>query len=247
MADSGMTNSPSYRIRVSQRAKNVSIHVSHQGEVEVVVPRGFDQRRVPDIIKRRQDWIAKTIHRLEKERLTVPESAVEVLPDQIELKSIPEEWTVIYHPSQGSHITASSLGSNRLSLQGPTHNIDACQQLLQKWLSRKAQTHLVPWLRQVSREVKLSCGNISVRHQKTLWASCSSKKAISLNAKLLFLPPPLVRYVFIHELCHTVHLNHSAQFWALVGEKEPDYKQLDQELRKGWRYVPTWAERTNET
>lgn len=241
MADAGMTNSPIYRVRVSQRAKNVSIHVSHQGEVEVVIPQGFDPQRVPEIVKKRQDWIAKTTRRLEMERLTTP-APLEALPERIWLQAIAEEWTVTYQPLKSSSLVASSLGNYHLSLQGPTQNLEACQRVLQRWLGRKAQIHLVPWLRQISREVKLPCGSISVRHQKTLWASCSSKQSISLNAKLMFLPPPLVRYVFIHELCHTIHLNHSVQFWDLVETKEPSYERLDRELQKGWRYIPTWAE-----
>jgi predicted metal-dependent hydrolase len=60
----------------------------------------------------------------------------------------------------------------------------------------------------------------------------------------LFLPPYLVRYIFIHELCHTVHLNHSADFWNLVAAKEPNYKLYDSELNKGWCYVPEWVERS---
>jgi hypothetical protein len=102
---------------------------------------------------------------------------------------------------------------------------------------------LIPWLRQTSQEIKLPFNRAAVRGQKTLWASCSSKSNISLNFKLLFLPPHLVRYVFIHELCHTIHLNHSRKFWALVAEKEPNYRQYDAELNKAWVYIPEWLER----
>jgi predicted metal-dependent hydrolase len=232
---------PEYQVRVSQRAKNVSIHISHQGKVEVVVPRGFDQSCIPEIVSKRQEWIARTTQRLEMERQTVPAIATEPLPQQVWLQSIPEKWTVSYRSTAGSRLVANMDGQ-KLKIQGPTSDIAACQRLLQRWLSHKAQHHLTPWLRQVSREVSLPCGTITIRHQKTLWASCSSKKSISLNAKLLFLPQNLVRYVLIHELCHTVHMDHSPRFWALVGEKEPDYKQLDEELRKAWRFVPTWAE-----
>jgi predicted metal-dependent hydrolase len=111
---------------------------------------------------------------------------------------------------------------------------------------RKAEAELLPWLRRVSQEVHLPYHQAAVRGQKTIWASCSGKKNISLNYKLLFLPSDLVRYVFIHELCHTVHLNHSAHFWNLVAEKEPDYRLYDTELNKAWCYIPEWVERSME-
>lgn len=46
----------------------------------------------------------------------------------------------------------------------------------------------------------------------------------------------------LHELCHTVHLNHSVRFWGLVEEKDPNYKAIDQELRKSSHFVPGWLE-----
>ncbi len=58
--------------------------------------------------------------------------------------------------------------------------------------------------------------------------------------KLLFLPPELVRYVFVHELCHTVHMNHSREFWRFLAVKEPGYMELDKQLRTAWRLVPAW-------
>lgn len=231
-----------YTVRVSQRARNVSIHVSHQGEVEVVIPKGFDPKRVPEIIERRQSWVLRTQQKLAASRETVVPETTDQLPQQIQLRSLPEDWTVTYRPASDSRIVASHIGQQRLQLHGATHSVETCQAVLQRWLNRKAQLHFEPWLRQVSEDVSLPFSAVSVRHQKTLWASCSSKQSISLNAKLLFLPPPLVRYVFIHELCHTIHMNHSPQFWDLVAKKEPDYQGIDRELRQAWRYVPSWAE-----
>jgi len=95
----------------------------------------------------------------------------------------------------------------------------------------------------VSQEVNLPFKNVSIRGQKTRWGSCSSDQSISLNCKLLFLPSPVVRYVLIHELCHTVHMNHSAAFWALVGCFEPNYRQLDRNLRDARCDVPLWMEK----
>lgn len=231
-----------YTIRVSQRARNVSIHVSHQGMVEVVIPKGFDAKRVPEIVERRQNWVISTQQKLAASRQAVMPETTDQLPQQIQLRSLLEDWTVSYRPTADTRIVASHVGKHRLQLHGATHSIETCQAVLQRWLSRKARTHFEPWLHQVSEEISLPFSTVSVRHQKTLWASCSSKQSISLNAKLLFLPPSLVRYVFIHELCHTIHMNHSANFWALVAEKEPNYQEIDRELSKAWRYVPSWAE-----
>lgn len=242
-----------YRIRESTRAKHVSIRVSHLGEVEVVVPKGFDQRKIPEILEKRKDWIAKTTQRIAAERqlITTQSStdlSLQTLPEQIELRSILEDWIVKYYPpGDGRQFTATVIGTQQLAIHAPIEHPQACYRVLKHWLIRKAEAHLLPWLRQVSHDVALPYNNAAVRGQKTIWASCSGKKNISLNYKLLFLPPYLVRYVFIHELCHTVHLNHSPDFWALVAEKDPDYKLYDTELNKSWCYIPEWVERSTES
>jgi predicted metal-dependent hydrolase len=108
------------------------------------------------------------------------------------------------------------------------------------WLTHKAEEHLIPWLKRVSDETGLSYSAVSIRQQQTRWGSCSSRRLISLNARLLFLSPDLVTYVLVHELCHTKHLNHSPRFWRLVESYLPDYRQFDRQLRNGGRYLPGW-------
>jgi len=57
----------------------------------------------------------------------------------------------------------------------------------------------------------------------------------------MFQRAPVVRYLLIHELAHTLHMNHSPRFWQRVGRHCPDYLQLDRELLDGWRRVPSWV------
>jgi predicted metal-dependent hydrolase len=238
-----------YRVRESTKAKHVSIKVSHLGEVEVVIPKGFDRRKIPEIVERRKDWIAKATQRIADERQRMdakPSETSQKLPSQLDLRSISEEWAVKYHQSGGQQLLASTVGTKQLGVHAPLDQPFVCYRVLRHWLMRKAEAELLPWLRRVSQEVQLPYHQAAVRGQKTIWASCSGKKNISLNYKLLFLPSDLVRYVFIHELCHTVHLNHSAHFWNLVAEKEPDYKLYDTDLNKAWCYIPEWVERSIE-
>lgn len=233
---------PQYRVRESIKAKHVSLKMTVQGGLEVIIPRGFDQSRIPEILHTKQSWIERTIGRLEEQRQQLSIQASPTLPDRLELRAIGQCWTVEYQPTGFSRVTLTEKGKSRLILRGSTQNGDLCKALLQQWLSHKAYQRLVPWLWSVSQELELPFHKASIRGQKTLWASCSQQCNISLNYKLLFLPPKLVRYVFVHELCHTIHLNHSTQFWALVREKDPHYKAIDQELRRSSHYVPNWLE-----
>lgn len=235
-------DSSTYRVRESRRAKHVSIKISLLGEVEVVVPIGYDQQRIPELVKQRDNWIAETVQQLRAERQTVSPLSQETVPHQIMLRSQSECWTVRYTQTADARLRVIATADHCLQVVGPTQDQDACRQVLRRWLRNYASVHLVPWLEQVSQDVNLPFHRVTVRGQKTRWASCSSRQDISLNYKLLFLPADLVRYVFIHELCHTLQMNHAAPFWTLVEEKEPNYKQLDAELRKAWPYVPVWVE-----
>lgn len=85
-----------------------------------------------------------------------------------------------------------------------------------------------------------SSGVLLVKSQPTRWASGSARRNLALNTKLLFVAPELMRYAMMHELCHTVHMNHGRGFWRLLACHEPQYRVLDQGLREAWKVVPPW-------
>ncbi|WP_035985927.1 M48 family metallopeptidase [Leptolyngbya sp. KIOST-1] len=233
---------PDYRIRESVRARHVSIKLHLDGQIEVVVPSGFDHSQVPELLHRRRDWLWRSRQRLAHQTATLAEAHFEDKPGQIELRSRHQTWQVHYQPFPSRTLAMTQSAPQTLLLRGPVEDSAACSELLRQWLSRKARAEFAPWLRELSFVVNLPFSRVSIRGQKTRWASCSSNKNISLNYKLLFLPPELVHYVFVHELCHTVHMNHSAAFWKLVEEKQPNHQQYRDEIRNGWQYVPRWVE-----
>ena len=233
---------PSYTVRESPKAKHVSLKVSVAGSLEVVVPQGYDQTAIPAILQRKQRWIKRVTQQVETRHALVGVEPADQLPGRLCLSAIAQDWQIDYCPTHLPGIRAIEQPDLKLTLFGQTTEHDACSKALRQWVIGKAQKHFLPWLRSVSQELELPFETASVRVQKTRWGSCSSRKTISLNCKLLFLPSELVRYVFIHELCHTVHLNHSAAFWALVAHYEPTYQQLDESLRDARYHVPLWME-----
>jgi predicted metal-dependent hydrolase len=240
---------PPYQVRESERARHVSIRISLQGEVEVVVPPRFDHAQLPSILEKRRDWIVRTRTRLlaehEKNKANAfGDAQVDpktILPTTLELRSQAETWQIDYKSDPHTNLCLPTPGKI-LKIQGQIDHIPTCHQLLKQWLTHKAYRDLIPRLRQLSFDIDLPFKQASIRGQKTRWASCSSRKDISLNYKLLFLPPTLVEYIFVHELCHTLEMNHSKKFWHLVGQKQPSYEQWRTELKTGSQYVPLWLD-----
>lgn len=228
---------PDYTVRVSSRAKRARLQVNLHGRVEVVIPRGFDPRWVPAFVARNDVWLDRALRRVAQYRAAHPEGDG-VLPTRIRLPALQQSWAVEYASAARRRVdTLQSEG--RLQVSGPDDN--GQRSALRRWVHDTARACLVPWLERVSSELDLPVRGVSVRCQKTRWGSCSSRAQISLNRNLLFLPAELVRYLFVHELCHIEHLNHSARFWALVARIEPRYRELERELRAATRYVPLWA------
>jgi len=234
-----MTSLPPYTVRESTRARHVNLKISPDGDLEVVIPRGFNRNHIPGILQKKQAWIKRASKRATERRAY--RAVQPVLPTEISFLAIGETWVIEYQPSPSKRITVTEKPSQRIVLSGAVADVDLCHAALRKWVARKGKQVLEPWLRAISSEEKLPFENVTIRGQKTRWGSCSSRETISLNYKLLFLPPEFVRYVLIHELCHTKELNHSAKFWALVAKKEPNYRQLKKELRTAWRYLPGWV------
>ena len=99
-------------------------------------------------------------------------------------------------------------------------------------LRKAAKACLPPRVAELAAKFSLRYGKVTIRATRSKWGSCSATGNISLSLYLMQLPEHLRDYVIIHELCHTVHHNHSAQFHALVNHLTQGHeKALARELR----------------
>jgi predicted metal-dependent hydrolase len=99
-------------------------------------------------------------------------------------------------------------------------------------LREAASTALPARLRELAREHGLTVTRVVVRNQRTLWGSCSRRGAISLNWRLMLMPPEVRDYILLHELAHLKHANHSRRFWAAVEAICPWYRDAHRWLRQ---------------
>ncbi|HEY1306424.1 MAG TPA: M48 family metallopeptidase [Vicinamibacterales bacterium] len=77
----------------------------------------------------------------------------------------------------------------------------------------------------------LTVTRVSIRNQRTRWGSCGRDGHISLNWRLVLMPPEVRDYVLIHELMHLRRLDHSRAYWRLVAAACPGYREARQWLR----------------
>lgn len=99
-------------------------------------------------------------------------------------------------------------------------------------LRRVAKEKLPAMLQAASLRTGLRYSRLTIRKSRTRWGSCTREGNISLSLFLAALPDELIDYVCVHELCHTIHHNHSAEFHALVNlHTEGREKELQKRLK----------------
>jgi predicted metal-dependent hydrolase len=224
-----------WNVRISRRARRMSMRVFPGGRVEVVVPQGAGMSAVERFVATHRDWA----ERRAKELLALAPGTADRRPDRIELRLLDRQWEVEY--VHGRRVRAVEAGDSILQVHAPESTDRHASRALVPWLMQLARHELSPRLRALAVDLGIDYARMGVRRQRTRWGSCSTRGTISLNVCLLFQRPEVVRYLMIHELCHRRHMNHSRRFWSLVESYEPGWKPLDVELLQGWRHVPAWV------
>jgi len=235
-----------YRVRVSPNARSVKLRVTLQHGLEVVVPRGYEEDRIPALLERKRQWVRTALERVEIQRKFFEPEPAWRLPLQIKFPAVGGVWHVSARVTDVRWVAVREIGPEQLLVFGAVEDPTMSRAALARWLMRQTRVHLVPRLQSLSLKTGLRYKNVLIKRQRTRWASCSRHGTISLNTKLLFLPPRVVDYVITHELCHLAEMNHSRRFWQLVQQNYPDYRETDAQLRDMWKAIPRWASEDRE-
>ena len=223
-----------YTIRVHKRAKRMNLKVSKEKGVQLTTPPFTAKADALTFLRENITWIEKNRH------LWQCQQAIVSSPNSVSFPVLQQLWKIQY--------ATDVINQRPLLIERPNHeliyfgrNIETLKQnRLQQWVKNKASRFLRNRLNELSKTSDLPFNNVSFRTQRTLWGSCNQQKNISLNYKLIFLPEHLINYILIHELVHTLHLNHGINFWRLVAKFIPNYKKCCTELRHADKLIPSW-------
>lgn len=224
---------PSYKVKKHRLARHVKLRASDEKGLEITIPMRFNLKDIPMILEENKNWITKQLAKLQIKK-------VDVLPDCIELHAINQTWNV-YYVECDSRFEMIVRPNQEIVLVGKLDDKQFCKTKLIAWVKTVSKQYLSSQIELVSDQTDLPFDSLTIRDQQTLWGSCTARKSISLNYKLIFLPHRLLQYVIIHELCHTKYLNHSDKFWNKVAIHDPAWRTHRRELRHANQYIPDWA------
>jgi len=185
--------------------------------VEVVLPRRAAEREAAAAIRELQPWIERRVAELGRAR-----AAVAARGD-----------TVPYLGRTLALVTDSPRRS-RVVRQGDALLVPRGEErmpAIERWYRRAARAEIEPRLDRACAAAGTSYSRLTIRGQRTRWASCSRGGAMSFNWRLLLAPEAVLDYVVWHEVCHLEVMDHSPRFWRLVASRSPGYREHVRWLR----------------
>ena len=206
-----------------RRARHYILRLRADGVVRVTVPWHGSRAEAQRFLVARREWVARERHRREvaagnrrgpwRAGTTVPLRGVEV---PIDVTPAGGRFRVTFG---GESLTVPPLDAGNLRGRVEAH------------LRRLASRELPLRLSGLARVHGFAVSAVSIRNQRTRWGSCSASGRVSLNWRLIQLPPDVCDYVLLHELTHLRHPNHSARFWRELAGLCPHYAEARKWLR----------------
>ena len=214
-----------YSVRRSDRARRVRVTVDHSRGVEVVLParvyrsgRGAAEREAAAAVAQLRPWIERRLAEQERSRAVIASRG----------DTVPYLGATLTLSAQPGRSQVRRAGDVLLVPDMPADRAAA----LERWYRRAARSEIAPRLDDACERAGLAYTTLTIRAQKTRWASCSRTGAMSFNWRLLLAPEPVLEYVVWHEVCHLRVMDHSPRFWSLLAAYCPGYKEQQRWLRR---------------
>jgi predicted metal-dependent hydrolase len=199
------------------RARHYILRLVGPGKARVTIPRGGSRAEAERFVRDRVDW-------LERERYR---QAVQV--------SATGPWiagtTVLLRGSEVTlEVEQDGARTPRIRLGDVAFIVDApvpadLRPLVERCLRDVAARELPLRVEELAAAHGFRPSALSIRNQRSRWGACSPRGRLTLNWRLIQMPPDVRDYVILHELAHLQHLNHSARFWQKLARVCPGYKE----------------------
>lgn len=203
------------------RARRYVMRLRPDGTARVTVPRGGSLSEARRFAERNLAWLEAQL-----KRPPLPPSGARPWPPGSE----------VLFRGELVRLETGSNGRNRIrfgseELTVPELAADL-RPAVEHYLRRLAERELPARVGELASCHQLPVERVTVRNQRSRWGSCSRRRNISLNWRLVQTPPFVRDYIILHELMHLREMNHSARFWQQVELVCPDYRNAERWLKQ---------------
>ena len=205
---------------IKSKRRTLSLSINENAELIVRAPNQISNKRIEEFIIEKSKWINKNKNLMQSRINEMNDSDSNYL------------FLGNIYPLIKVNENPNKIDFNGTEFITSIENQDKFKASLKSWYKIKFKEIAIPRLNYFSDKYNLKINQVRFKNQKTLWGSCSSKNNINLNYLLVMAPMIVIDYVIIHELVHTVHKNHSENFWNAVEAIMPDYKKAKKWLNK---------------
>ena len=209
-----------YTVRRSGRARSVRVRVDLERGVEVLLPARAPDRAAAAAVAELGPWIERRLGEVDALRARLAARAgagwVPYLDERLRL--VEQVGRKQVHRRGGELLVPGEPAAARAGLE--------------RWYRRAARAEVAARLDAATAAAGLAYTGLSIRGQRTRWASCAADGGMSFNWRLLLAPERVLDYVVWHEVCHLEVADHSARFWALLGERCPQWREPAAWLRR---------------
>jgi predicted metal-dependent hydrolase len=206
-----------YSVRRSARARRIRVTVDAARGVEVVLPRRAAEREAAAAVRELGPWIRRRVGEMERAREQVAARG----------DTLPYLGATLSVRPQPGRSRVHRAGDELLVPEGPER-----EAAIERWYRHTARVEIAARLDHACAVAGVAYERLTIRGQRTRWASCSPSRAMSFNWRLLLAPEAVLDYVVWHEVCHLTIMDHSPRFWALLGSYCPEYKLHQEWLRR---------------
>ena len=205
-----------YTLRRSPRARRVRVSVDGDGAVQVTLPKRAAQREADEAVRELAPWI-------ERRRRALARAATEVARTPGTLPYLGNELDIHSQPRR-----------TRVHRRGDVLLVPqtGAAAAIERWYRRAARAEIGLRLDAATARAGVEYAKLTIRGQRTRWASCSATGAMSFNWRLLLAPEAVLDYVVEHEVCHLEVMDHSPRFWGLLESRVPDWRDHARWLRR---------------
>jgi len=199
---------------VRKSVASLGLRIKSRRSFSVTSPTLLPGFLITRFISDHQDWILENSYKFSKKILLKNLKFVSILDEKYEMiiKKSLRDSVVVFKDEHKIYTNTTSLLNSHIS------------KLIDTKFRPLALSLITAELRNLSKLYPFSYNNVSVKNTTSRFGSCSSTNSLNFNWQIIFFPPEIFRHILLHELTHTIHHDHSREFWHQLSIFDPSWR-----------------------